>query len=221
LDLGSIVHDDRLWEQWLWQLLRRLGVQAEFPALARLWRGEYLDDVHCGRCQFGAALRSFLFFLGLTRAEIDEVEAASQARRRQSIAAARPLPGVRPTLRRLHAAGIVLGVLANSEHPAAVLRRQLDGLALEGLFAAVLSSIDPGRSKPEPLCYLAAAEAMGRDGSQLAFVGHDAAELAGAARAGLMTVAFNPQTGAAADVFIARFEDLVGVVTTRPTQAAA
>ncbi len=221
LDLASIVHDDSPWQQWLWQLLRRLGVRAEYPALVRLWRDEYLDDVHCGRCGFGEALRALLFFLGLSSAEIDEVEAASQARRRQTSAAARPLPGVRPTLGRLHAAGIVLGVLANSEHPAPALRGQLDALALDGLFAAVLSSIDLGRCKPEPLCYLAAVRAMGLDGGEVAFVGHDAAELAGAARAGLMTVAFNPPRGAAADVFIARFEHLVGVVTAGPTRAAA
>jgi len=220
-DLGNIVHDDSLWQQWLWQLLRRLGVPVPFPAFSRLWRDEYLDDVYRGRRDFGEAFRSFLLFLGLSSAEIDEVEAAGQARRRQSNAAARPLPGVRPTLARLHAAGTVLGVLGNSEHPAAALRRQLDGFALEGLFAAVLSSMDLGRSKPDLLCYLAAVEAMGLAPADVAFVGHDAAELAGAARAGLMTVAFNFQPGAAADVFIARFEDLLGVVTARPTQAAA
>jgi len=220
-DLGNVLCDDTLWQRWLLQLLLRLGVQVPFPTFSRLWRHEHLDDVYRGRREFCEAFQAFLLSLGLSRAQIDEVGAACQARRRQAEASARPLPGVKPTLARLRAAGIALGILSNSQHRAPILRGQLDRFALGGMFSAILSSVDLGRTKPELLCYLAATQAMRLPADEVAFVGHDAAELAGAARAGLMTVAFNFEPNAAADVFIARFDDLLRVVGTRPAQAAA
>jgi FMN phosphatase YigB (HAD superfamily) len=44
---------------------------------------------------------------------------------------------------------------------------------------------------------------------RVAFVGHDTEELAGAARVGMSTIAFNYDTNAKADVFITRFEELL------------
>ncbi|MFH1266784.1 MAG: hypothetical protein ABIK89_13735, partial [Planctomycetota bacterium] len=55
-------------------------------------------------------------------------------------------------------------------------------------------------------------EAMDLPAERVAFVGHDADELAGATRAGLATIAFNYDPDAKADVFLARFEELLQLV---------
>jgi FMN phosphatase YigB (HAD superfamily) len=60
---------------------------------------------------------------------------------------------------------------------------------------------------------------MGLPADRVAFVGHDAEELAGAARVGLATIAFNYDPDARADVFITRFRQLLSLVSLRSPQA--
>jgi FMN phosphatase YigB (HAD superfamily) len=74
---------------------------------------------------------------------------------------------------------------------------------------------------PERACYLTALKALHLPAGEVAFVGHDAAELAGAAAAGMPTIAFNFDADARADVYLARFEELLEVIHPRPLLAAA
>jgi HAD superfamily hydrolase (TIGR01509 family) len=221
LDTDDVLYDATVWRRWLVQLLTRLGVHTTYTCLFRVWDREYLDDVYRGRRSFCEAFASFLLAIGLSRAQIDEVEAACQARRRLLEEGARPLPGVKTTLARLREAGLVLGVLANSEHRCDAIRRQLDRFGMADTFAAVVSSIDLGRAKPDPAAYLAALQQMNLRPEQAAFVGHDTAELAGAAAAGVQTIAFNYDRDAQADVFLTRFDELLDVVGIRTRYAAA
>ena len=62
---------------------------------------------------------------------------------------------------------------------------------------------------PEPACYRAALHALQLPAAEVAFVGHDARELRGAAVQGLATIAFNGDRDARADVYLQRFEDLI------------
>ena len=116
----------------------------------------------------------------------------------------------------------MLGVLSDSDRPGAELRGQLDRFGLHFPFASVVSSLDLSETKPHPLGYRTALEEMGLRAEEVAFVGHDTLELAGAAACGLGTIAFNFDAEAKADVFIARFEELLDVVSqTQPPYAAA
>jgi len=220
-DLGNVLYDDTLWRRWVLQLLSHVGLHTNYRSFFRIWDRDYLDDVHRGRRGFCEAFAAFLLAAGLSRSLIDEVEAACRARRRQLEADARALPGVKSTLERLHQSGLALGAISNSEHPAPVLRQRLDQFAVGGLFTAVVSSLDLQRTMPDPACYLTAVKALHLPAGQVAFVGHDAAELAGAAAAGMPTIAFNPDADARADVYLARFEELLEVIRTRPPLAAA
>ncbi len=203
------------------QLLRRLGVQTNYRAFSEVWDRDDLDEVYRGRRTFCDAFEMLLRAVGLSRVQIDEVEAACQARRRQLNGSARPLPGVKATLARLHALGIPLGVLTNSEYSSATLAEHLERFGVGEMFCAVISSIDLGQTKPDPMCYRAAAAAMGQRMDETAFVGHDAAELGGARDVGMMAIAFNFDPEATADVFLARFEDLLGVVAGHASRMAA
>ncbi|HQU41723.1 MAG: hypothetical protein B7Z73_01685, partial [Planctomycetia bacterium 21-64-5] len=157
----------------------------------------------------------FLLSIGLSHGQIDEVQAASQARKRDLEANARPLPGVRATVARLAGKGVALAVLSDSEQDGDGLRAQLGRLGLGGYFSAVLSSIDLEYTKPSPVCYRAALAAMQLASDEVAFIGHDGDELAGARAVGLQTIAFNYEPGAVADHYLTRFDELLRLVDAR------
>jgi HAD superfamily hydrolase (TIGR01509 family) len=208
----NILYDDTVWRRWALQLLSRLGLSTNYSIFFRVWQRDYMEQVYRGRREFRQAFAEFLRSAGLSQGQIDEVEAASHARRRQLEENARPLPGVRNTLWRLHQQGFALGVICQSEHPAEVLRRRLLRFGIEKLLPTVISSIDLGTCMPDAACYLAALGSMQLPPQQVVFVGHDRLELAGAAAVGMSTVAFNFDSDAQADVRINRFEQLLEVL---------
>ena len=211
-DMGDVLYDATLWRRWLLRVLSQLGVHTNYRSFFHIWDHDFLDDVYRGRREFCEAFQAFLLSVGLSPGQIDEVEAACQARRNDWEVNVRLLPGVKSTLAKLHAAGLAMGVLSDSEYPADVLRERLERLGLGGTFNAVVSSIDLERIKPDPVCYRTALRAMQRSADRVAFVGHDTEELAGAAGVGMATIAFNYDVDAKADVFITRFEELLGLV---------
>jgi HAD superfamily hydrolase (TIGR01509 family) len=220
LDTGGVLYDETTWRRWLMRLFGQLGICVKYQGFFQQWDREFQGAVHRGECSFCDAFRSFLRAVGFTPAQTDEVEAACRAQRRKLDAELRALPGVRSTLARLSQSGYVLATLSNSEHTAGVLRERLANLGLESVFAAVVSSFDLGCAKPDRRSYLAALESMKLPAPQVAFLGHDTAELAGAAAVGMATIAFNFDPDARADVFIARFEELADVLRRRAHAAA-
>lgn len=220
-DMGDVLYDATGWRRWLLQLLARMGLHTRYRSLFRIWDDEFLDDVHRGRREYGEAFQAFLLSIGLSRGQIDEVQAASLARKRELERHARPLPGVRGTIERLASRGVTLAVLSDSEQNADELGAQLRRLGLGGRFSAVLSSIDIEYTKPSPVCYRAALTAMDLAAEQVAFVGHDGAELAGARAVGLLTAAFNYDAGAKADHYLTRFDELLDLVERRVNFADA
>jgi HAD superfamily hydrolase (TIGR01509 family) len=176
----------------------------------RAWESDYLGDVYLGRREYGEALHAFLLSQGLTWGQIDEIEAASRSLHAEIETGERPLPDVAATLERLVERGFRLAVLANSPYPADQLLSQLERIGIGNRFEAVISSCDIEVAKPQPECYAAATSALGLAANETAYVGHAAAELAGAKLAGLRTVAFNYESDSQADVFITRFADLLG-----------
>jgi len=211
-DMCNILYDDTVWRRWVLMLLARLGLSTNYCSFFRLWDREYLDEVHRGRRDFRQAFASFLQCAGLSSGQIDEVEAASHARRRHLEAHCRPLPGVRNTLWRLHQQGFVMGVICNSEHDALALRGRLHQSGIEKLFPTVVSSIDMDSCMPDAASYLAAIQCMNLPPDKVAFVGHDRLELSGASAVGMPTIAFNYDPDAQADVHICRFEELIEVL---------
>jgi HAD superfamily hydrolase (TIGR01509 family) len=219
-DMGGVLYDETTWRRWLLRLLRQLGIAGDHRDFFRAWDRDFQGQVHRGERSFCDAFRAFLRSVGLTQPQCDEVEASCRAQRRMFDTGLRLLPGVKSTLIRLGQLGFVLGAVTDSEYSAETLRGRLDQLGLEDLFSAVVSSFDLRRTKPDPACYLAALESMRLPAADVAFVGHEAAELAGAALVGMPTIACNFEASAQADVFISRFEDLLEVVQRR-TYAAA
>jgi HAD superfamily hydrolase (TIGR01509 family) len=220
-DLGDVLYDATVWMRWLLQLLGRLGFHADYHEFYRTWDHQYLRDVQRGHRDRCEAFRAFMASVGLTSSQIDEVELASRARRRQLEKHVRPLPGVKATLARLHTTGLVLGILSDSEHSASTIEEHLQRFGMSDFFTTIVSSIDLAHTKPEPIGYLKALKEMDLRPDQVAFVGHDAEELDGAAAVGMQTIAFNFDMDAEADVYLARFEQLQDLVGARTPLAAA
>lgn len=220
-DMGDVLYDATVWRRWLLQVLGRLGVATHYRPFFRVWDQDFLDDVHRGRREYSEALAAFLRHMGLTPGQCDEVEVAALAQRRVCAREARPFPGVRATLGRLRESGCRLGVVSDSESSACELANFLAQLGLANTFDVIVSSIDLGRTKPDPLCYLTALSDLGLDAREAAFVGHDAEELAGARQVGLRTAAFNPEPNAEAEVCLRRFDELATLVRAWPAPRQA
>ncbi len=219
-DASDVLYDSTTWRRWLLQLLRRLGVYANYRSLFHIWDRDFLPDVYRGQRDLREAFETFLLSIGLSHAQIDEVVAACKAQRNQWEASTRPLPGVKTTLSRLQDAGLALGVVSDCELPATGLAQRLTRFGLGGLFSTVVSSLDLGRTMPHPAPYLAALADLELEPNHAAFVGHDAQELTGALVIGMQTIAFNHEPEAEADVFIARFDELIELALPRGRAAA-
>jgi FMN phosphatase YigB (HAD superfamily) len=147
--------------------------------------------------------------------QIEEICLATNVQRRTLEEPERLLPGVRETLARRELAPLSLGVLTNSPVSSVDVERQLTDLGLGGRFRWIFSSVDLGIALPQKAAYSAAVEAMGLTPQQVAFVGHDCGELAGADAAGLTTIALNHEHGAMADVYLENFHQLASIIDHR------
>jgi len=212
-DVAGVLHDATLWWRWLLRLLGRLGVRGDPADLRTLWETAYLPDVERGRREHGEALEAFLAKVGLTRGQVDEAAFAAETRRREMLATLRPLPGVVGTIEQLHAAGFPLAVLTNSEAPALGLEARLSRLELAGRFVGIVSSFDLERTLPDAECYQRALRTLDLPAEEAAYVGCSRVCLAGAAAAGLSTIAFNHDRDAVADVRLRHFHELRDAVT--------
>ncbi|MCE9606267.1 MAG: HAD family hydrolase [Planctomycetia bacterium] len=214
-DMGDVLFDATVWRRWLLQQLHRMGLQTTYRSFFQVWDRDYLDAVHRGERDYAEAFHTFLRDTGLTESQVDEVILASNRQKRDFEQDVRPFPGVRATLERLHANGLRLAVLSDSESPAEAIEPRLAQMGIGRYFSAVVSSADLKQTKPAGVCYRTAIERLRLAPAQTAFVGHDAEELIGARRAGMPAVAIHYERDAVAEVFLHRFEELLQLFETR------
>jgi putative hydrolase of the HAD superfamily len=119
--------------------------------------------------------------------------------------------GVRETLLALKEQGYLLGIItdtANSIHT------KLGWFARGGfahVWDTIISSMEIGVCKPDPVIYQAALSQLGVTAGETAFVGHKVSELDGAQAVGMKTIAFNQEKDARADYYIETFAGLLNV----------
>ena len=219
-DFGGVLYDDTVWRRWLLRLLSHVGLHTHYNSFYHVWDRDFAPDVYRGRATFCDAFAAYLRSAGLPVGLIDEVMAACRGLRRDLDQNIRPLPGVRCTLARLARMNLALGILTDSELPADELRPRLAGFAPPETFRALVSSFDIGRAKPDPRGYRAALLQMGMIPPEVAFVGHEAAELAGARSVGMPTIAVSGNPTAGADIQLDRFDQLPDVVSLQRPLAA-
>ena len=210
-DMDDVLYDATVWRRWLLRLLGHLGLHTHYEAFFHIWERTYLSDVYRGQRDYWDAFRNFLSAVGLSTGQIDEVTAASHARRREFDRGVRAYPGVKATLSRLSAAGLPLGILCNSSCSSRDLQQRLTHLGLGVQFRFVLSSRDLQMVMPQPETYAEALRRFSLPAEQVAYVGHDAVELSGAANAGIPTIAFNHGPDVESETQIEQFEELLNL----------
>jgi len=220
LDACNLLYDDSTWRRWLLRLLMRLGLRIEYGPFFHTFDRDYFDAVCCGQRPFNEALDAFLISAGLSAGQADEIHLALKSYRRHSDASHHPLIGVRATLAQLRSSGMKLGVLCNCEHSGEAIGKRSVELLGESPWSAVISSFDLRCTMPKAACYQAALAALQLPAAEVAFVGHDARELHGAAVQGLTTIAFNGDRDAQADIHLQRFEDLIALTQSHSSDAA-
>ena len=207
-EMADVLYDTTVWRRWLWRLLPRLGIRADYHAFFAVWDREFLVEVQQGRRELVEAFHAFLAGHGLSWGQIDEIEAACRQRRETITRGTWPLPGVVATLAKLADEGLKLAVLADAVHTAKILEDHLVALGLGGRFAVVVSSVDLESTTPSPLGFETVLAGLELRPSQAAYVGRRARSLSGASAFGLRTIAFNQDEPAHCDIAITQFFEL-------------
>ena len=121
--------------------------------------------------------------------------------------------GVPETLHRPKKAGIKLGIVTNTHDSMKSKHQWFSKVGIDSLWDSFATSCELRLCKPGPGIYLAALSPLDLYPQEAAFVGHAAAELAGAKSLGMTTVAFNGDNDSVTgDHVISEFADLLGVV---------
>jgi HAD superfamily hydrolase (TIGR01509 family) len=123
------------------------------------------------------------------------------------------LPGAVAAVRRLHEAGVVLGVASSSNRP--LIDAVLDGAGISTLFAATVSSEEVSRGKPAPDVYLEAARRLDADPAACTAVEDSANGIRSAHAAGMRVIALPnhhyppaPEALALADLVLRSLDEL-------------
>ena len=207
-DVGDVLYDGSLWRRWLLQLLARMNVRKTYAEFYREWEQQFYPRACLGQQDYWQTLRHYLSHLHLTDGQIDEVCRAAFARERNGDNTPRAFNGVAPTLGKLKASGYSLAALSNTELTERELRQKLAAMGLETYFSVICSSRETGLVKPQPEAYAAVIDRLPLASHEVAFVGHDADELHGAAQSGLATIAVFHEPQVTADWRLDDFADL-------------
>lgn len=121
------------------------------------------------------------------------------------------LPGGREAMAGLKQRGFVLGIVTDTMYPVEWKMNWLSKVGVAEFIDVVACSTVLGAHKPNPELYVNAMRQANLSPSESAFVGHDARELDGARRAGMMTVAVNYDANAQADFYCKSLPDLLNV----------
>jgi HAD superfamily hydrolase (TIGR01509 family) len=119
--------------------------------------------------------------------------------------------GVPETLLALKKQGYLLGIVTDTANSISTKLGWFERGGIGHVWDSIISSMDLGTRKPDPILYQAALRQMCLAPDEAAFVGHSAIELAGARAVGMQTIAFNYEEAARADFYLDRFTDLLKV----------
>jgi HAD superfamily hydrolase (TIGR01509 family) len=154
-DMDGVIVDTQLTVTTFWQ---RLATEYALT----LTQDDF--DRHVYGCSASHTLET-LFPL-LSKLQREEVYVKLEQYERQ--AAYREIPGAVALLRQLHAAHLPLALVTSAQRWK--VERVLEQLDLEHIFAVQITALDIARAKPDPACYLRAAQVLGKHPSRcLAF----------------------------------------------------
>jgi FMN phosphatase YigB (HAD superfamily) len=210
---SGVLYDATPRRRWLWQLVTRLGIRLAYADFIRPWEDLFLPPVQCGKKSYSESMREFLTSLGISAADLSEVEAAMPLRGQSLESGVRPLPGVARVLSRLASSGLQIAALCDCSLPSGELKEQLDQLGLGGFFSAIITSVDLGAIKPEQKNYEAIEATIGCTAAECVMVSSQSADLLGANLRGWRTIAFATGASCQADARVLSVTQMTEIVT--------
>jgi HAD superfamily hydrolase (TIGR01509 family) len=152
---------------------------------------EFLKELSARAVGFGWHFRALFARLGLTDPELEILLAALATEHAERHLWARLNPEAAPVLSALHAAGLRLGVISNSEDGQIDLL--LGAMGIAGYFELALDSYLFGTAKPDPRIFRHAVAELDVDPAAAVYVGDMyTQDVLGAERAGLRGVLYDP-----------------------------
>lgn len=188
LDAGGVLLD--LDYAYLRRLIDARGVEVSEGDLSRfeaMARKEVNDHVATGGStaeRWRDYFQSIIFAAGLREVDVQEamIDSLWEAHRRFGLWTV-AIPGAIDAVRRLHEAGIPVGVVSNAEGR---VEQDLNDAGFDGLLKTVVDSHVVGVAKPDPEIFRIALQQMGANADSTVFVGDvPAVDVAGARAAGL------------------------------------
>ncbi len=190
------------------RLLKGMGLSAEIPAKDQARQKALRSEANKGHLSPGDYWDQLLLMLGVdSSVEREALIAKIDAHSDQ----VRAIPGGREAVEGLKRRGFVLGIVTDTIYPIGRKMRWLNQVGVAEFIDVVACSTVVGAHKPKPAIYLNAVQQAHLRPDESAFVGHATAELLGAHRAGLATVAVRYERGATADYYVESLVDLLNV----------
>lgn len=216
LDLDSVAGAHR---QFVATLVERHDVDAPVDDALETWRtvvGEHFRKRE--GTEFRAARDGYAKGVEAVVGESIPVEEWRPAFDEALEEAVEPVPGAPETIHALAERDLHLGVISDVDADEG--RRILDAFGVRDAFDSITTSEAVGRTKPDPAMFETAIEIAGVDPARSLMIGdrydHD---VAGAARAGLNSVAFGADDGPAVDYRVDSPRELLDVVDGEATSA--
>ncbi|MFV1968720.1 MAG: HAD family hydrolase [Pirellulaceae bacterium] len=220
-DLCGVLYDESYWLRWLLQLVSRIGLHTHYTLFYRAWECEFQDEVCRGHIDYWHALKLFLRSAGLSRAQIDEVVAAGMARFRAFEEQIRPFPHVVAALSQLASQDVHLAISSALPLTVEALKTKLQRLQLTEWFGKVSTCGDSPDARSRRDHFRNQLAEFQISPAHAAYVGRRREDLTSAAEAGLLTVAYNQDADAVADVYVEQFDQLPHAIRCRPPSMLA
>jgi len=189
-------------------LLSQGGYDTELPVAARARQQALRSRANSGRLGPDEYWDQFLLMHGVAAAKERKAMAGRIKDHSNHVL---PISGGREALAGLKQRGFILGIVTDTIYPIEWKMRWLDQVGVAEFIDVVACSTVLGVHKPNPAIYLNALQQAHLAPGESAFVGHDAGELEGAHKAGIVTVAVNYDPGTRADYYARSLVDLLNV----------
>lgn len=213
-DAHGVLYDRREpTERYALRLLTERGYSAELSAVDRTRLRALRDQATIGRRSPHDYWDAHLAAHGVPKGE--RAPMVSQILRHADEVIA--MPEAAATLAALKVRGFLLGVITDTMYPLPVKMGWLARAGLADYFHVISCSTALGARKPDPRIYLDALARARLTAAEAAFVGHEARELEGARRVGMVTVAAFCGPNATADYRVAALPNLLDLPIFRPS----
>jgi len=192
-------------EEYALNLLQANGFSTEVKAEQYVRQMDLRSQANKGTVSHDVYWDQFLLFRGVENPQLRKAYATEIIDYSNNV---QPVQGAREALAKLKQMGIRLGIITDTMYPVEWKMRRLEKAGVAEFIEIIACSTVIGAHKPDPAVYAYALQQANLSREEAAFVGHLGIELAGAKKAGMVTIAIDYDAGAEADYFCNCLNDI-------------